>query len=67
MATETATDQVLEILRGKLRMLMNDTSDVMINGRCKSFPDYTHMTGVVEGLALAERELLDLDAKLRNE
>ena len=38
---------------------MNEYSDHMSTGACKSFEDYKQMAGVVEGLALAERELLD--------
>lgn len=61
----TANDQVLETLRGKLRERMNHITDAMAGGACKSFPDYTHATGVIEGLALAERELLDLDQSMQ--
>lgn len=56
-----AKDPTLEYLRQKIRGHMNDTSDNMINGACEDFGHYKHYVGIVEGLALAERELLDAD------
>ena len=48
-----------EHMKIKLRALMNDHADHMSTGACKDFPDYQKMAGIIEGLALAERELLD--------
>jgi|TARA_A100000172_G_scaffold15555_3_gene8150 hypothetical protein len=48
-----------EFMKKRLRLIMNEYSDHMSTGACKSFEDYKQMAGVVEGLALAERELLD--------
>tara|TARA_R110000765_G_scaffold222676_1_gene326811 strand:- start:33 stop:236 length:204 start_codon:yes stop_codon:yes gene_type:complete len=48
-----------EHLKYKLRDLINEYADHMSTGACKNYPDYQRMVGVVEGLALAERELLD--------
>lgn len=59
-----ARDETLEHLRGKIRDIMNATSDTMIEGSCKDYPEYTHNTGIIYGLALAERELLDIDDML---
>jgi hypothetical protein len=38
---------------------MNDHADHVSTGACKDFSDYQKMVGVIEGLALAEREILD--------
>ena len=43
----------------RLRQPMNECSDHISTGSCKDFPEYKRMTGVIEGLALAEREVLD--------
>ena len=43
----------------KIRELMNECSDHISTGGCKDFSEYKRMTGVIEGLALAEREVLD--------
>ena len=48
-----------EYLREKLRAQMNDMSDHVSGGACKEFSDYQKCCGIIEGLALAERELLD--------
>jgi|TARA_R110000796_G_scaffold1105_1_gene4323 hypothetical protein len=48
-----------EHLKLKLRGLMNEHADHMSTGACKDFSEYQKMAGIVEGLALAERELLD--------
>ena len=48
-----------EHLKLKLRGLMNEHADHMSTGACKDFPEYQKMVGIIEGIALAERELLD--------
>jgi|TARA_R110002020_G_C16285553_1_gene772073 hypothetical protein len=54
----------LELLREQLRKMMNDLSDHMSTGGCKEYSEYTRCCGMIEGLATAERELLDLKKKL---
>jgi len=54
----------LELLREQLRKMMNELSDHMSTGGCKEFSEYTRCCGMIEGLATAERELLDLKKKL---
>ena len=56
-----------EYLREKIRAQMNDMSDHVSGGSCKEYSDYQKCCGIIEGLALAERELLDLKAKLESE
>jgi|TARA_R110002072_G_scaffold73916_1_gene175439 hypothetical protein len=56
-----------EYLREKIRAQMNDMSDHVSGGACKEFSDYQKCCGIIEGLALAERELLDLQAKLESD
>ena len=59
-----AKDQSFELLQEKLREIMNDVADSISTGSCENIEDYRHQTGIIHGLALAERELLDLDDKL---
>ena len=47
-------------LQKKLREIMNDTSDHMSAYGCSSYEEYKKCCGIIEGLALAERELLDI-------
>ena len=48
-----------EFLKGRLREIMNQHADHLATGACKDYSDYQKMAGIIEGLALAERELLD--------
>jgi hypothetical protein len=60
-----AADPVLERLRLNIREKMDDTANVILqSGVIKNFPEYTNKVGVIEGFAIAERELLDLDITL---
>ena len=61
MSKSKASDQLLALLQMKIRAIMNDVTDGAIGGGCKDYGSYTHACGIVQGLALAERELLDID------
>ena len=50
----------LDVLRRKLRERMNDIADAVSTGSCKSYEEYQRLCGVIEGLAHAERDLLDM-------
>lgn len=52
------------VLRDKLRTDMNNYTDDMAGGACQSFEQYQKLCGVIQGLALAERHLIDLAEKL---
>tara|TARA_R100001129_G_C5323547_1_gene248167 strand:+ start:3374 stop:3574 length:201 start_codon:yes stop_codon:yes gene_type:complete len=54
----------LETLREEIRKQMNDMSDHISGGGCGDFGEYQHCTGIIKGLAVAERELLDLNARI---
>jgi len=53
-------DNFASVLRDKIRKDMNDYTDDMANGVCGDFAAYQKLCGVIQGLALAERHLLDL-------
>ena len=48
-----------EFLKKRLRSIMNQHADHVSTGACKDYSDYQKMAGIIEGLALAEREVLD--------
>ena len=48
------------VLRDKLRTDMNNYADDMAGGACRSFEEYQKLCGLISGLAIAERYLLDL-------
>jgi len=48
------------VLREKLRADMNNYADDMAGGGCRTFDEYQKLCGVISGLAIAERYILDL-------
>jgi hypothetical protein len=52
------------VLREKLRTDMNNYADDCAGGACRSFEEYQKLCGIIQGLALAERYLLDLAQKV---
>ena len=46
---------------------MNDVADSVASGRCADFGEYQKLCGVIEGLAYAERDLLDLAETMKKE
>ena len=58
---------IFDVLRKKLRDRMNDIADAVSTGACSNFEDYRRMCGVFEGLAHAERDLLDLKDQFERE
>ena len=59
MINDIKEQSLSTFLKGKLRELMNQHADHMATGACKDYSEYQKMAGVIEGLALAEREVLD--------
>jgi len=57
-------DQFARVLRDKLRTDMNNYADDMAGGSCRSFEEYQKLCGIISGLALAERYLLDLQKEM---
>ena len=58
-------DDVLSLLKKKLRGQMNEIADLVSLGSAKNMEDYRKMCGIIEGLAWAEREILDIEDRLR--
>jgi|TARA_R100001129_G_scaffold104197_2_gene71253 hypothetical protein len=58
-----AENNIFEHLRKVVRLQMNELSDHISGGACKSFEEYSKCCGIIEGLAIAEREILDLKSK----
>jgi hypothetical protein len=48
-----------EFLKKRLRDIMNQHADHISTGACKDYSDYQKLAGIIEGVALAEREMLD--------
>jgi hypothetical protein len=52
------------VLRDKIRNDMNNYADDLAGGSCRTFDEYQKLCGVIQGLATAERHLLDLAEKV---
>ena len=48
----------------KIRNQMNDLADHLAVGSAKDIEEYRKITGIIEGLAWTEREVIDLEDKL---
>ena len=55
------------VLREKFREDMNNYADDVATGQCVDFSAYKELCGVIRGLAMAERYLLDLAAKVEKD
>jgi len=58
--SEFASDNLFDGLRKGIRSQMNEMSDHISGGGCTDFSEYSKCCGVIQGLAIAERELLDI-------
>jgi hypothetical protein len=43
---------------------MDEMSNDILDGSCRCYDEYRYATGLIHGMARAERELLDLDEEL---
>ena len=50
----------VDVLRKYIREDMNNYADDIAGGVCADYAAYTKLCGVIQGLAIAERHLLDL-------
>lgn len=57
-------EEFARVLREKIRIDMNNYADDLAGGVCRSFDEYQKLCGVIQGLATAERHLLDLAEKV---
>ena len=64
--SEASYENSFDHLRKVLRNKMNEIADNISTGGAVDFPEYKRMCGSIEGLAMAERELLDLQEKLEH-
>lgn len=54
----------VDVLRKHIREDMNNYADDLAGGACADYAAYTKLCGVIQGLAIAERHLLDLAKKM---
>ena len=52
------------VLREQIRKDMNNYADDLAGGGCRNFEEYQKLCGVIQGLAIAERYVIDLAEKV---
>lgn len=50
----------LDVIKQKIRKFLNEYADDLAGGIATDFAHYRYVTGIVHGLALVEREIIDL-------
>ena len=45
---------------------MNELADDLALGSARDFAEYRHLTGMISGLAMVERDILDLEQRQRD-
>ncbi len=56
----------LSLLKKKIRTQMNELADHLALGSAKDMEEYRKVCGIIEGLAWTEREVIDLEDKMRD-
>ena len=53
----SSSQNVFQYMQGNLREKMNEYADFIIGVACKDYSEYTKFCGIIEGFAIAEREI----------
>ena len=64
--SNVAENNFVDILRKHIRDDMNNYADDVAGGACADFAAYQKLCGVIQGLAIAERHLLDLAKRVED-
>ena len=65
--TKQASNNLLQAIQKEVRTQMNEVTDHIAMGGCKDMSEYSRNVGIIQGLAHAERTLLDLDERMERE
>lgn len=59
------SEDVLSLLKRKIRDQMNELADHLAVGAAQNMEEYRRICGTIEGLAWTEREVIDIEDRLR--
>ena len=59
------SDDVLLLLKRYIRVQMHEIADHLALGSAQDMEEYRKMCGIIEGLAWAEREIIDIEDRLK--
>jgi hypothetical protein len=55
----------LDVIRQKIRQKLNELADDLALGSARDYAEYRHLTGIIAGIALVERDIIDLQERQR--
>jgi len=50
----------LDVIKKKIRERLNELADILADGGANDFNEYKYLVGQIHGMALVERDILDL-------
>ena len=59
------SEDVLSLLKRKIRDQMNELADHLAVGSAQNMEEYRRICGTIEGLAWTEREVIDIEDRLK--
>ena len=59
------SEDALSLLKRKIRDQMNELADHLAIGAAKDMEEYRKICGTIEGLAWTEREVIDIEDRLK--
>ena len=59
------SEDVLSLLKRKIREQRNELADHLAVGAAQNMEEYRRICGTIEGLAWTEREVIDIEDRLR--
>lgn len=57
----------LDVIKKKIRERLNDLADLLADGGASDYSEYKYLTGQIYGIALIERDIIDLRAAQETE
>ena len=53
----------LDLIKKRIRQIMNELADDLATGNAKDYAEYRFFVGMISGLAMAERDILDIEKR----
>jgi|TARA_R110001583_G_scaffold178491_2_gene334416 hypothetical protein len=55
------------LLKKKIQSERNQIEERIVEGSAKDYSEYLHLTGIIKGLSVADREISDMEARFMEE
>lgn len=57
----------LDVIKKKIREHLNNLADDLASGAAVDFPHYKYITGMITGLAMVERDIVEFQRSVEDE